>query len=390
MYRAITLLALASTPALASEAVSQPLDSTGHAADDSQLSRAELLELALPGLADAPTIINGTEATPDQWPMSGGLLAQVDVTAFGSDLTAVLFTCSSTLIAPDVVLTAAHCIDQSLLEEQTGGIATINHVTYAWTPETDLSGYGIGGPSELPDHATAGWDLTLHPQWVGARGVQVGIAQNHDIALLFLDEPVLDRPHAYLPLPSEAAQIVTDAPVEIAGWGNQLPVPPGQQPQPGRVGIKHVAQSTIGAIGDTEFQVGVGAESSRKCQGDSGGPTFLQVESDRAESWRVIGATSHTWDEDLCENTGGVDTRVDYYLDWIDAEMRDRCADGSRSWCDVHGIIEPPLADPPNPDDSGDDRDEERRACGCSSTVGASGALPALLVLLGLVARRRT
>jgi MYXO-CTERM domain-containing protein len=373
MIRACALFALLATPALGAEVLT---GGTSTPADDA--------DLPVPSSRDAsPAIINGRAATLDEWPMAGGILARVRVRAFGTELTAVLFTCSSTLIAPDVVLTAAHCVDESLLEAQVRGLAEILEVTYAWTPEVDLSGYGLGGPSTFPEHARVAWDHTLHPSWVGAERIQLGVAPNHDIALMFLEQPVLDRPHAYLPLPSEAAQLVSDAPVVIVGWGNQLPVPPGQMPQAGRVGIKHVADSFIGAVGETEFQVGVGPQSSRKCQGDSGGPTFQEVATDRVDTWRVIGATSHTWDTALCENTGGVDTRADYYLDWIDAEMRSRCDDGSRAWCGVPGIVEPPSLT----ELGTDDEDEARRACGC-----AAAPHPSAIVTLGglaLLARRR-
>jgi hypothetical protein len=288
-----------------------------------------------------PHIINGREATVDEWPSSGGILSRIEASAFGFNITSVLFTCSSTLIAPDVVLTAAHCVDESVLEMQTGGFVDFDSVTYAWTPEVDLSGYGLGGPSEYPDDAIRVIDLALHPEWIGADRIQLGVAFNHDIALMFLEEPVFDRPYAYLPLPEEADQLVTDAPVVIVGWGNQEPVPPGQQPEAGKVGIKHVADSFIGYVGESEFQVGVGPESTRKCQGDSGGPTYQEVETNLEDRWRVIGATSHTWDMQLCENTGGVDTRADYYLDWINQQMRSRCVDGTRVWCDEIGLLCP-------------------------------------------------
>jgi len=388
-HATLALIALFAPPALAYEPPAAALQAGAGLDDGLDDATLDEIERALvPVDPLEPAIINGRQAEPDEWPMAGGLLARITVTFSGQRLTGVLFTCSSTLIAPDVVLTAAHCVDRSLLEMQTGGFLDIEEVTYAWTPEIDLSGFGLGGPTQLPDHAVAGWDLALHPEWVGAADVQIGIARNHDIALIFLEHAVLDRPHAYLPLATEAAWVRTDAPVAIAGWGNQLPVRPGSQPQPGRVGIKHVADSFIGVVGETEFQVGVGPESSRKCQGDSGGPTFLRVDDPMyAEPWRVIGATSHTWDEQLCENTGGVDTRVDYYLDWIDAELRARCADGSRVWCDSPGIVEPPIAEPH--DNTDQDEREERRACGCASTSGSGAGLALLLSLAALGRRRR-
>ena len=53
------------------------------------------------------------------------------------------------------------------------------------------------------------------------------------------------------------------------------------------------------------------------------------------------GVTSHAYDDSDCFETGGVDTRVDAFLDWIDDEMRLRCDDGTRAWCEVPGIVNP-------------------------------------------------
>jgi MYXO-CTERM domain-containing protein len=339
-------------------------------------------------------IINGEPATADEWPAAGGLLADGSVSAFNQTFDVTLFMCSSTLIAPDVVMTAAHCVDTSFLEAQTAGLATIEELSFVWSGQADLSMYGLGSAEPLPDDAAIGWDWPGHPDWVGMESVAIGLAENHDIALVFLDEPVLDVPHAYLPTPDEVDQLVEGAPVVIVGWGNQEPVAPGAQPRPGSVAIKIQADSIVGPVGATEFQVGPAFEDGRKCQGDSGGPTFQRVETESTEPWRVVGVTSHAWDETLCEQTGGVDTKVSAYLDWIDAEMRARCADGSRAWCDVPGIVPPPM-----PGDDLDDgvsdglTDEEARAGGCAcsaaTTPGPALGLGVLALLLGLARRRR-
>ena len=53
---------------------------------------------------------------------------------------------------------------------------------------------------------------------------------------------------------------------------------------------------------------------------------------------RVIGITSHAYDQSDCAK-GGVDTRVDSWLSWIDEQMSAACADGTRVWCEVDGIV---------------------------------------------------
>ena len=61
-------------------------------------------------------IINGEDATADDFPMTGGMLMDATLNfggAGGYDMR--MFVCSSTLIAPDVVLLAAHCIDPAAM-----------------------------------------------------------------------------------------------------------------------------------------------------------------------------------------------------------------------------------------------------------------------------------
>ena len=65
-------------------------------------------------------IINGDDAEEAYYPESGGLLAGTVLEFGGSEYELKMLMCSSTLIAPDVVLTAAHCIDFSYYEQMSG------------------------------------------------------------------------------------------------------------------------------------------------------------------------------------------------------------------------------------------------------------------------------
>ncbi|MFT7519666.1 MAG: MYXO-CTERM domain-containing protein [Kiritimatiellia bacterium] len=328
-----------------------------------------------------PEIINGTQATPEQWPETGALIAQGKGTFFGRPFEMTALMCSSTLIAPDVVLLAAHCVDREAIEA-TGG--QLDELDFYWSKQIDLTAYAGGEANAVPIDAVHGWDAPMHPGWAGIAGVQVGIAINNDVALLFLNEAQLDVPYAYLITSDEGPQVVSDAPVTIVGWGHQQQIGQWEQPPPGSTGIKHVAETFIGAVGQTEIQIGRAAEEGRKCHGDSGGPTFMEVVTDSTVTTRLIGVTSHAFDETDCNEKGGVDTRVDFYLDWIDQEMRERCADGSRAWCDEPGIILPPEPKVDEPED------DIAKACGCQT--GTTGSLLPLLLgglVLGLRRRKR-
>jgi MYXO-CTERM domain-containing protein len=116
------------------------------------------------------------------------------------------------------------------------------------------------------------------------------------------------------------------------------------------------------------------------------------VETDLAESMRIVGVTSHAYDQTDCKETGGVDTRVDFYLGWIDAEMRARCEDGTRVWCDEPGLVPVPAKEPE--DDGGEDIDGDEEEKGgrltCATAPASRGlGLLAALGLAGLIVRRR-
>ena len=138
-----------------------------------------------------------------------------------------------------------------------------------------------------------------------------------------------------------------------------------------------------GELGDYEFQVGPDESDPRKCHGDSGGPTFTHVETDAVESLRVVGVTSHAYDGTDCNETGGVDTRVMAYRDWIEDQMVARCEDGTRAWCDVPGLPQPPPPAAPDPEE------DEAQACGCASADGRLGAVALALGALAVARRRR-
>jgi len=315
-----------------------------------------LLAGALASTPAAVKIINGEVAQADRYPMAGGVL----VYAGG----AVSLVCSSTLIAPDVVMLAAHCVDGAVLgstPEQVG-----------WSNTSDLGEYVQN--TQFPTDAEVGTDFVMHPDWSYAN-LQVGLALNYDIALVFL-EGESAFPYAYLPTAEEAEQIVEGAEVAVAGWGMT------DADDTTSYGVKNWGWSTIDALADYEFQVGAATDAVRKCHGDSGGPSFLDVESASSVKMRVIGVTSHTWDETDCQETGGVDTRADYYLEWIDEEMRSRCEADERAWCGVDGIPPPPI---PMSDAEllGD-----LKLVGCA-TAGGRGLLPGVLLAAGLTAARR-
>jgi hypothetical protein len=321
--------------------------------------------LPVVGAADDESfpIINGEVADDDDYPMAGGVIFA------GSGFNAVV--CSSTLIAPDVVLLAAHCVDPDALASYgySGGAQW-------WSAESDLGMYDGSGDLPLPDDAVL-VRAAVFPKEFHLDAMQDGTALNYDIALAFLEEPLEGHPLGVLPTADEAEALRTEAEVTIVGWG--------QTSQGGPSGVKYWGESVVGAVSDYEFQVGPDSDDVRQCHGDSGGPTFLAVETGSATKDRVVGVTSHSWDATDCASVGGVETRVDHYLDWIDDQMGDACADGTRTWCDEPGILPPPTNARTTSSNIGSGI---RVAPLCGTVAPGSGALLTALSMLLAAARR--
>jgi len=352
---------------------------------------------------DVATIINGEDASSADYPMTGGLLVDtvIDMGSWGT-FPMQSFMCSSTLIAPDVVLIAAHCIDPFAL---TFGLGDLMDTEYAWSREADLSAYdGSSSGAAWPDDAVLIADSVMHPTW-DMNNLQVGLSKNYDVALLFLAAPVLDVPPALLPSAAEAETLAEGLDVAVVGWGQQTHVAGwGSAPPEGTYMLKQQGMSYIAEIADFEFQVGAEEDDVRKCHGDSGGPSFAWVGEGTTETMRLVGVTSHAYDSSDCESKGGVDTRVDYYLDWIDEEMRTRCEDGTRVWCDEPGILPTDYFEASAEDDAGDtggdagdaegaaddtvDGEDGMTKGGCSTAAGALSGV-GLVVSMMAVARRR-
>jgi len=317
-------------------------------------------------------IINGEDAARDDYPQTGGLLIDtiVDAGSFGS-YPVQTFMCSSTLIAPDVVLIAAHCVDPDAL---TYGYGDLVDTTYVWSREPDLTAYDASRTGlAWPDDAVVVSDTVFHPEW-DLFALGMGLATNYDIALVFLSEAVLDVQPALLPTAEEGALLEEDGEVAVVGWGQQVHVDGwGSAPPAGTYLLKQQGMSHIAEIDSPEMQIGKEESDVRKCHGDSGGPSFAWVGQGTTDTMRLVGVTSHAYDSSDCAETGGVDTRVDFYLDWIDEEMRARCDDGSRVWCDEPGILPTDYYEAVADDDTGLDGDGDGDGDGSDAAEGSSG-----------------
>jgi hypothetical protein len=310
------------------------------------------------------------------------------VLLYSDDAGAPLLWCSSTLLAPDVVVLAAHCIDPEII---TALYPATTEIGFYWSRLPDMDPYD--GTGLLPHDAVEAIGAVYHAGY-SVDGFDEGIANNHDIALLFLAE-AQEVAHAYPISAAESAQLVEGAEVAVVGWGQQT----GDAES---IGEKRMGFSVVGELGSTEFLVGPQSEDVRQCHGDSGGPVFLDVLADTQTPMRLVGVTSHAFDETACDAIGAVNTRIDAHLDWLDAQLRARCEDGFRVWCEEPGLIFAPAAEAddggtsdgslgPGAGGGGGGRVElTDDAAGCQTVSGtAAGWRPLLLGLLLSRRRRR-
>jgi uncharacterized protein (TIGR03382 family) len=328
-------------------------------------------------------IINGEACSKEELPETVALIVDASVDFGGDSFPIRALMCTGTLIAPDTILTAAHCLDPAAL---TGGFGTVEEATFYISSTSDLS--DLAGQSQslpdLPTDALPVRSVVRHEDFrLDEENLPEGLSNFYDIGLMFLESPIDTIEPAIVMTPEEAAQLEVGDEVRIAGWGQQTP------DRGGPVGTKHCASTAIYELGDFEMQIGNEPTTSRKCHGDSGGPTFISIETDTLRKERVIGATSRAYDSSDCQK-GGVDTMASAWYEWIDAQMSEGCDSGQRAWCEVSGVVAPDYYDDPNGGDPNDPEDPNAGSedGGCS-TGGSNASGFGLLLLAAMLLRRR-
>ena len=330
---------------------------------------AAALAIAAPGCAldpdalhtdhQARPIIDGDPVTGDDFPTVGAVLTNI-----GS-------ICTGTLIAPTVVLTAAHCVEPMLLKQSAGGNAP-DEIVYQFTFARDLRG---ADPSELLAVESVVW----HPEFLAdiEAVLTPGVSQWNDIALVHLAEPITDRPVQRLaPADVMDGLVGEERMVAVAGYGLT------SNEDDTSAGVLTAGQSGLDQFGEFEILAGEG-DVQQACRGDSGGPIF----ADDGDTYQ-IGIASRInanlfpppSEPPPCE-TGLLYTRVDTYAAWVEENS------------------EVDLTDPDDGDEGDGDADEDGDGAddgddgGCAASGGATGnaglALLLALVAGGLRRRRR-
>lgn len=235
-------------------------------------------------------IINGNDATPGAWPFMVALIAKTAKSSAAGHF------CGGSLIGPQHILTAAHCVSER------GG--TID-------PRDLVVQIGGDNLSFNPLNGREVLGITTHPEYDEREF-------NYDFAILKLKEPVSISPVG-LALSTDAALYTAGATATVLGFGKtdpQLSILPFVLQQ---ASIPLVSDQTcmdeIGRYFNPVSQLCAGVKASSEtaqdgidsCQGDSGGPLFV---SDGVGGQKQVGVVS--WGIGGCANhrTRGVYSKV--------------------------------------------------------------------------------
>ncbi|XP_026259425.2 proproteinase E isoform X1 [Urocitellus parryii] len=267
-----------------------------------------LLCVALASVCGRPSyksigrVVNGEDAVPYSWPWQVSLQYEKNGVFY--------HTCGGSLIAPDWVLTAGHCISSSR--------------TYRVVLGEYDQGVQEGPEQVIPINPG---DLFVHPKWNSNC-----VACGNDIALVKLSRSAqLGDTVQLASLPPAGDILPNGTPCYISGWGRLYtngPLPDKlQQALLPVVDYQHCSQwdwwgfsvkrTMVCAGGDTRSGCNVkSTHPSLMFQGDSGGPLNCPAEDG---SWQVHGVTSFV--SALGCNTlkkPTVFTRVSAFNEWIE------------------------------------------------------------------------
>lgn len=279
-----------------------------------------------PGLAAAPDpahILGGQATDPGEY---DGVVALT----IGSDL------CSGTVVAPRLILTAAHC----LVEADSIGRVVVRFGDDVYGQHVDATSWGF------------------HPEYCRECGTDI-----HDYGYVTIGVD-FEVPGGYtLPIVDQDewdALIARGAPLELVGYGGEMEV----EDTILGAGLKRVTQSEISGITPRGFEFKAGGHGHDTCGGDSGGPAFARLADG---TLRLAGITSRG--SRPCGGGGYYGTPYPA-LCWVRDETGVDLVGEDCSACDCLDIAPPPSHDR------------------CAVADADAGDAIAPLVLLALVGRR--
>jgi elastase-2 len=246
-------------------------------------------------------VVGGQEVfPPGKYPYQGAL---ENVPAFGQPT----FNCGCVLVAPDVILTAAHCVSTN--------VDRYRFLVGAHDRVTQIDGE--------PTYVYAR-NITLHPEWDNTPEN----AFPNDIAVILLNQTVPDSEFIVpiaLPEEDRTPDDWVDRDCVISGWGRTSGE--GSLPNILRYAEIPVMRQAACRVMWSPYPVNEGhvcvysdLDDKGACGGDSGGPLVCRESAE--EPWELVGLTS--WGASGClTEYASVYTRVSFFRQWIDETLDD-------------------------------------------------------------------
>jgi len=297
----------------------------------------EIISTVFVAASLSPNVVGGTPAKPGAWPDAVAVLSRNAA-------------CTGTLITPDVVLTAGHCIDTDPV------LVVVNTIDYGKP----------GGEAIRVARSVA------YPRW----------QESYDVGVVVLEHPAKAKPRAVASACTLRYSLVEQALMHVVGFGLTSRSGTGENTRL-HEGLIPVVDATCSGDPACNAAIAPGGEFTAggngvdSCFGDSGGPVYVDTPAGPA----LAGVVSRAYQPGgpPCGG-GGVYVRADKVVSWIEREVHETV---SRTTC-KGAADDGTTVGEPAPTDGG----------GCAATsgvgrAGRAGALAGLGVLMIAVRLRR-